>query len=57
MIVYVIFWGCMKNERTVQGIYSTIEKAENAKKKISGLDFPEIVEWEVDDDTYYRLIV
>ncbi len=56
MNVYVIFWGSMKNERTIQGIYSTMEKAESAKKKLNGLDFPEIVEWEVDDDTYYHLV-
>lgn len=56
MFVYVIFWGCMENERTVQGIYSTMERAEEAKKKINALDCPEIVEWEVDDDTFYRLV-
>ena len=44
MFVCVIFWGCMKNERTVQGIYSTMEKAKEAKKNINALDFPKIVE-------------
>lgn len=33
-----------------------MKRAEEAKKNINALDCPEIVEWEVDNDTFHRLV-
>ena len=52
MYVYVVLYGCFDSQ-SIQGIYSTREKAEQVIKTMNKLDYPTLEKWKVDDETYY----
>lgn len=49
MYVYVVLCGCFDNQ-SIQGIYSTKDKAEQVVKTINKLNYPTIEKWKVDDE-------